>query len=256
MAVEGADGAPVHPGGAGGPLDGATPATAPGFVGEVLPAPADVAAALRAGGRHAGWDPARSLLEADVDPDPLVQVRRWLDEARRAGSPWFNAMVLATIGPSGDPSARAVLLKGVDHGFVFFTNGESRKARDMAADGRVAAVLLLEPFERQVRVEGVAAPVADAESDDYWATRPRGSQLGAWASPQSAPLADRAELEARAAAAAARFAEEPIPRPPGWGGWRIAPSSVELWQGRPDRLHDRLVYSRVGDRWELGRLAP
>jgi pyridoxamine 5'-phosphate oxidase len=255
MPIEGSDGAPVHPGG-GGPLDRTAPATAAGFVGEVLPAPSDVAAALRAGGRHAGWDPARSLLEADVDPDPLVEVRRWLDDARRAGSPWFNAMVLTTVGPDGAPSSRAVLLKGVDHGFVLFTNGDSRKGREMQGDPRVAAVLLVEPFERQVRVEGTAEPVDAAESDDYWATRPRGSQLGAWASPQSAPLADRAELERRATEVAERFGDGPIPRPPAWGGWRITPSVVELWQGRPDRLHDRLCYVRAHDGWALTRLAP
>jgi pyridoxamine 5'-phosphate oxidase len=225
----------------------------------VVPAvPDTVAEALRAGGRHTGWDPARSLLEADVDPDPLVQVRRWLDAARNAGSPWFNAMVLTTLGPDGAPSARAVLLKGVDTGFVFFSNAASRKGVEIGHDPRVAAVLLVEPFERQVRVEGRAVPVADAESDDYWVTRPRGSQIGAWASPQSATLTDRAELEALAAATDARFAGGSVPRPPGWGGWRIWPDVVELWQGRPDRLHDRLVYRRpdAGAGWELVRLAP
>lgn len=197
-------------------------------------------------------------LDADgMDADPLVQFGRWFDEARAAGVAEPNAMVLATADADGRPSARVVLLKGLDHrGFAFFTNRESRKSADLAANPRAAVCFFWSELERQVRAEGRVAPLGDAESDAYWATRPRDSQLGAWASPQSRTLASRAELEARLAEVAARHRDGAVPRPPHWGGYVLLPEVVEFWQGRPARLHDRLVYRRVEGGWRLERLAP
>jgi pyridoxamine 5'-phosphate oxidase len=198
----------------------------------------------------------------DVAPDPYRQFEHWFDEAVKAQLPEPNAMTLATAGDDGRPSARVVLLKGFDEGgFVFFTNYASRKGRDLAARGAAALLFFWPELERQVRIEGVAAKLPAAESDAYFASRPRAARLGAWASPQSEPIADRATLEARFAAAEARFldAGEAIPRPPHWGGYRLVPDVLEFWQGRPSRLHDRIRYRRHPqhpERWTTERLAP
>jgi pyridoxamine 5'-phosphate oxidase len=197
-----------------------------------------------------------ALSERDAAPDPFDQFARWFDQAVAAAIPEPNAMTLATVDRAGRPSARIVLLKGVDaRGFVFHTNYESRKGRELSADPRVALLFFWVELERQVRIEGAAERASAAESDAYFGERPRPSQISAWASPQSAPVPDRAWLEAQVAAARARFTSE-VPRPPNWGGVRVVPSLFEFWQGRESRLHDRLVWSRTGDHWTVGRLAP
>ena len=196
------------------------------------------------------------LDEADLAPDPLTMFRRWFDDAARAGLHEPNAMVLATATPDGRPSARMVLLKGLsEEGFVFYTNLGSRKAAELAANPACALLFPWHALGRQVRVDGTAAQVSRAEVAAYFATRPRDSQLGAHASPQSRPVADRAELEAAYDAAAARFADAEVPPPDEWGGYRVSPEAVEFWQGRPGRMHDRLVYRRT-DGWTTQRLAP
>jgi pyridoxamine 5'-phosphate oxidase len=195
---------------------------------------------------------------APAADDPIALVQGWLAEAQAAGVDQPDAMTLATVTPDGRPAARAVLLKGLDaRGFAFFTNYESPKAAELAATPHAALVLLWHPLQRQVRVSGTVARLSAEESDAYFATRPRGSQLGAWASEQSRPLADRATLEERWAALDARFGGDPVPRPPHWGGYRVAPEAIELWEGRPDRLHDRFLYTRApGGGWERVRLQP
>ena len=166
-------------------------------------------------------------------------------------------MTLATVDASGRPSARIVLLKGADaRGFAFYTNLESRKSREIAATGLAALVFWWEPLQRQVRVEGRVEPVPAPEADAYFASRPRGSRLGAWASPQSEAIASREVLDANLAEAEARFDGGEIPRPPFWGGWRVVPERVEFWQGRPSRLHDRFAFTREGGLWRTDRLAP
>jgi pyridoxamine 5'-phosphate oxidase len=197
------------------------------------------------------------LSRADLLADPLEQFRRWFDEAREAGLPEPNAMTLATVDAAGQPAARTVLLKGIDRrGLTFFTNFESRKARELAANPKAALLFWWQPLARQVRFEGAIERVAAAEADAYFASRPRGSQIAAWASAQSRVIADRAALEAAERAIAARFAEIEVPRPPFWGGYRLVPERVEFWQGRRNRLHDRLCYSRHARRWRIERLAP
>ncbi len=208
-------------------------------------------AALRRSYTRAG------LSETDAADDPIAFFERWLGDAVEAGVSEPNAMTLATVGADGQPAARIVLLKGVDErGFVFYTNYESRKARDLAAHPRAALAFWWEPLERQVRVEGTVARVSQAESDAYFARRPRGSRLGAWASDQSRPVPDRAALEQRLAALEEEHPGDDVPRPPHWGGFRLAPTRVEFWQGRPNRLHDRLAYTRTAEGWEGVRLAP
>ena len=201
-------------------------------------------------------DPFPALLEEDVDPDPIVQFERWFEAARASGIQLPETMLLATATRDGVPSARAVLLKGIeDGGFVFFTNYESRKARDLDENPRAALTFLWGPLGRQVRVEGGVERVPRDASEAYFRTRPLGSRLGAWASPQSAVIEDRGQLESGVAGAAARFGDE-IPLPPFWGGYRVVPDALEFWQHRSDRLHDRLRYRRIEGGWSLERLAP
>ncbi|HYP22692.1 MAG TPA: pyridoxamine 5'-phosphate oxidase [Actinomycetota bacterium] len=193
----------------------------------------------------------------DLDPDPIVQFGKWLEEALAEGLMLPNTMTLATATPEGRPSARMVLLKGFDHdGFVFYTNYESRKARELSANPHAALVFYWARLERQVRVEGRVERVPAEESDEYFASRPLESRLGAWASRQSAPLASRAELEERVARLEQQYTSGEVPRPPHWGGWLVRPESIELWQGRPNRLHDRFLYSCSDDGWERVRLYP
>jgi pyridoxamine 5'-phosphate oxidase len=198
------------------------------------------------------------LHEEDLLPDPIALARRWFGDAQASGIEQADAMTLATATPDGRPSARAVLLKGIDaRGFAFFTNYESRKGRELDANPHAALVLLWIPLQRQLRVTGRVERLSEEESDAYFATRPRGSQLAAWASEQSRPLPDRAGLEARWAALDERYGGGTVPRPPHWGGYRVEPDEIEVWQGRANRLHDRFAYVRTPDGgWTQTRLAP
>lgn len=196
------------------------------------------------------------LSEASADPDPIRQFERWFEDALRARLSLPNAMTLATVGASGAPSARVVLLKGIEEGgFVFYTNYLSRKGRELAARASACLVLLWSELERQVRIEGAVEKVGAAASDEYFGTRPLGARLSAWASAQSESVSSRHELEAAMTRARERHGDSP-PRPPHWGGYRLLPASIEFWQGRADRLHDRLLYSRSDGGWTIERLAP
>jgi pyridoxamine 5'-phosphate oxidase len=200
-----------------------------------------------------------SLDEADANPNPFAQFDRWFKEALDAQLPEPNTMTLATVGADGRPSARIVLIKGVDErGFVFFTNYESHKGRDLAAHPVAALLFYWIELERQVRIEGRVEKTSDAESDRYFVSRPLGSRIGAWASEQSAIIESRATLEAREKALAEQYGDHP-PRPPHWGGYRVVPDTFEFWQGRPSRLHDRLRYTRdaaAPHGWTIDRLSP
>lgn len=192
----------------------------------------------------------------DLDEDPLVEVRAWVALAVEADQPQPDAMSLATVDASGRPSVRSVLLKGVDTGFVFYTNYASRKGTDLAATAVAALNLTWVTIHRQVRAEGPVARTSEEQSDAYWRTRPRGAQLAAAASAQSTPISGRDELERAMTAIAAAHADREIPRPSHWGGFRLVPDTIELWQGRRNRMHDRALYTRTGDGWSRRRLSP
>jgi pyridoxamine 5'-phosphate oxidase len=197
------------------------------------------------------------LTEGDLAADPFEQFERWYAEARDAGIVEPNAMVVSTVSPDGAPSSRTVLLKGFSaDGFTFFTNTASRKGEDLAADPRCAVLFPWHPLDRQVRIDGLARELPRADVEAYFAQRPRGSQLGAHASHQSRVVSGREELAAAYDQVEAQFEGQPVPVPEEWGGYRVEPARVEFWQGRPGRMHDRLVYLREGDGWRTERLAP
>jgi pyridoxamine 5'-phosphate oxidase len=200
----------------------------------------------------------RGALDAEgVASDPFAQFGAWFGEALQSDEiPEPHAMTVASVGADGRPSARVVLLRGWDkRGFVFYTNYESRKAAELSAHPFAALVFWWGPLQRQVRIEGAVERAAEGESDAYFATRPRGHRIGAWASPQSAVVPDRAALERAVAETETRFPDD-VPRPPFWGGFRIVPDRFEFWQGRANRVHDRIAYARDGEAWTTARLAP
>jgi pyridoxamine 5'-phosphate oxidase len=209
--------------------------------------------------RRADYESA-GLDVIDVGADPITEWQRWYAQATDAGCVEPNAFVLGTVDGDGFPQTRYLLARGVDAaGFVFFTNYESAKSNQLAAHPQASMLFTWLQLHRQLRVVGLVGRASADESDAYFATRPRSSQIGAWASPQSQPLADRSELEGLVAEFEARFAGvDEVPRPPHWGGWRLVPTMIELWQGRPSRLHDRIRYTRAtpGAPWDIYRLAP
>jgi pyridoxamine 5'-phosphate oxidase len=197
------------------------------------------------------------LTEAYADPDPFRLFEVWMNQALAAGMIEPNAMTLATVDAVGQPDARTVLLKGFDeHGFVFFTNYESRKSRAIEANPKVSLLFYWAELERQIRICGTASRIPESESEAYFASRPAGHQLGAWVSHQSSVIAGREVLEESLASVAKRFEPGPVPRPSYWGGFRVVPHTFEFWQGRPNRLHDRLEYLAAGGSWTRRRLAP
>jgi len=193
----------------------------------------------------------------DVLTNPFDQFQRWFNEALTAGVPEVNAMNLATVGADGRPSSRIVLVKGIDNqGFTFFTNYLSRKGTQLAAHPFASLTFFYPELERQIRIEGSIEKVTPAESDTYFQSRPRGSQIGAWVSSQSSVIESRQALEQRQREIEQQFQNQPVPRPPHWGGFRVTPDSIEFWQGRPSRLHDRIRYRKENDNWIIERLAP
>ncbi len=200
----------------------------------------------------------QQLLEQDLDSNPFAQFKHWFDEACATQQPLPESMTLATASPEGAVAARIVLLKGFDeHGFVFYTNYNSPKGGQLHENPRAALVFWWAPLDRQVRIEGAVCRVTEQESDAYWATRPRGSQLGAWTSEQSRVIAGRGDLDKRFEELASTYQDRPIPRPPHWGGYRVIPTMFEFWQGRTDRLHDRFLYRlRDAKDWIIERLSP
>ena len=198
----------------------------------------------------------KTLEERDVNRDPMKQFGVWMVEAIHAQVPEPSAMTLATVGANGRPTTRIVLLKGVDpRGFVFYTNYESRKGRELAANPVASLTFFWKELERQVRIDGTVEKVSAEESDAYYETRPLGSRIGAWASPQSRPIESRAWLEQRWATLSVEHGQSPK-RPPHWGGYRVIPEEMEFWQGRMSRLHDRICFTRTGSDWKISRLAP
>ncbi len=200
---------------------------------------------------------ARGVDVADMSDEPFAQFQRWFQVCVEAGVHEPEAMIVSSVDDVGRPSSRHVLMRGHDHGFVFFTNATSQKGRELTGRPVAAICFPWNVLARQVRVAGVVERVSDAEADDYFGSRPRGSQIGAWASRQSEVIPDRATLERRVAEADARFDGQVVPRPPDWGGFRVIPREMEFWQGRPSRLHDRFRYTLRGDgSWLRERLSP
>ena len=198
-----------------------------------------------------------SLSEGDVELDPILQFTRWWKEALGSDISEVNAMTLATCNASGIPSARTVLLKDYDKkGFVFYTNYQSRKAKDIEENPYATLLFFWKELERQVRIEGKIAKVEESESEEYFHSRPEGSRIGAWASPQSTVVKNRDEIEDNVRLYTEKFSSTPIPRPTHWGGYRVSPVHIEFWQGRPSRLHDRILYTLEDGEWVIRRLAP
>ncbi len=198
----------------------------------------------------------KSLDSKELNFDPIAQFKIWLQEALASEVLELNAMTLSTIGLDGSPNGRIVLLKEVDHGFVFFTNYQSEKGKELEISGKASLTFFWAELERQVRIKGVVSKIAESESDEYFFSRPIGSQIGAWTSPQSQKIESREILDQRQKEVEMRFQKEPMIRPAHWGGYRLIPSSVEFWQGRPSRLHDRICYKIGNDGWSMDRLAP
>jgi len=203
------------------------------------------------------WFTIRGLSEKTVNPDPFLQFEQWFKDAIKAGIPFHEAMTLSTVSTEGRPSSRVVLLKEYDaNGFVFYTNFDSRKSQEIDQSGFASLSFFWADLNRQLRIEGAVEKILEEQADNYHHSRPRGSQLGAWASPQSQEIPDRKFLEEKLKEVKLKFSEDKVPRPPNWGGYRVVPDKIEFWQARADRLHDRIVYIKKDDQWEITRLAP